>query len=145
MQSTLTNHTTEHSLRVVPFHDNVVEANGYPIEHPYVEMFWLPILGPTATWLARRLASGLVGEPSGYSCDMADLARALGVSYTQGRHNPFARALQRCAMFGVAQQLAIEPVRTVAVRTSLPRLPHRHLDRLPDALRLAHEDWLATS
>ncbi|MEY3805528.1 MAG: hypothetical protein RIR69_340 [Actinomycetota bacterium] len=131
-------------IRVIPWTDPVVEATGYPIDDPYVEMFWLPILGPTATWLARRLVSGLVHstDVNGYTCDMTDLASALGVSYTHGRHSPFVRALQRCAMFGVSENIAVEPIRTIAVRTMLPRIPHRHLARLPHQLRIAHEDWV---
>ena len=105
-------------------------------------MFWLPVLGPTATWLLRRLASGLTHEPNGYIINMNDIARSIGVAYSEGRHNPFARALQRCVMFGVAQQIAVTPVRTIAVRTHVPRIPHRHLSRLPEQLVTAHQDWI---
>jgi hypothetical protein len=133
---------TQSSISVIRWHDPVVETNGYAIDDPYIEMFWLPILGPTATWLARRLASGLMYQPEGYTCDMSDLAQALGVSYSQGRHNPFARALHRCSMFGVSQYVALEPVYTVSVRTVLPHLPLRHLGRLPQQLRIAHDDWV---
>ena len=130
-------------MKVIAWHDPIVETAGYEIDDPYVEMFWLPILGPTATWLARRLVSGLhhCTDNNGYTCDMVDIARALGVSYTHGRHNPFARALHRCVMFGVSQNIAIEPVHTVAVRLKLPRIPYRHLARLPHQLRIAHDDW----
>ena len=135
---------TETLIKVVAWRDPVVESSGYAIDDPYVEMFWLPILGPTATWLARRLVSGLEHTPNadGYTCDMSDMAQALGVSYTQGRHNPFARALHRCVMFGVSQNIAVQPLRTIAIRTMLPRLPHRHVARLPYQLRIAHEDWV---
>lgn len=132
-----------HSLiNVVAWNDELVQTKGFAVNDPYVEMFWLPILGPTATWLLRRLAGGLEHEPTGYTVDMEDLARGIGVTYSHGRHNPFARALHRCVMFGVAQQLSIVPDRTFAVRTHIPVLPLRHLSRLPEALRIAHHDWL---
>lgn len=129
------------TVRVLPWHDPLVERNGFAVDDPYVEMFWLPVLGPTATWLARRLVGGLQGSPDGYDCDIAEMARALGVSYSLGKNSPFTRALQRCSMFGVTQQIAVEPVQTIAVRTALPRIPQRHLARLPHPMQTAHDDW----
>ena len=131
------------TLRVTAWVDPVVDANGHPVDDPYIEMFWLPVLGPTATWLYRRLVAALPDDPCA-SCDIdvGDLARSIGVSHTAGRHNPFARALQRCIMFGVAQQVALQPVHTVAVRRVLPTLARRHLQRLPDPLQVAHHDWM---
>ena len=130
------------TLRVVPWEDPVVESRGFAVNDPYIEMFWLPVLGPTATWLYRRLVSGVLHSPSGYTINMDELARTIGVAYTQGRHNPFVRALQRCVMFGVAEHIAIQPIRTLAVRKSLPALPQRHLGRLPNQLQIAHHDWM---
>lgn len=135
--------TDSHMLQVVPWEDPVVDARGFRVDDPYVEMFWLPVLGPTATWLLRRLASGLSADPAGFSVDMADLARGIGVAYSEGRHNPFGRALHRCVMFGAAQQIAAVPCRTVAVRRHLPVLAGRHLARLPDQMQIAHVDWLS--
>ncbi len=129
-------------INIVQWKDSLVEHDGYAIDDPYIEMFWLPVLGPTATWLLRRLAGGLQQQPDGYMVDMADLARGIGVTYTPGRHNPFARALNRCTMFGAAQQIAVQPLRTIAVRSVLPQLPVRHLSRLPHPLRVAHHDWI---
>jgi len=129
-------------INIVKWNDPLVESAGFAVNDPYVEMFWLPILGPTATWLLRRLAGGLEHNPNGYAVDMQDLARGIGVAYSTGRHNPFARALHRCVMFGVAQQIAMLPERTIAVRTNIPALPTRHVSRLPEQLRIAHHDWL---
>lgn len=133
---------TDSHLRVIAWEDPLIDAHGFHVTDPYIEMFWLPILGPTATWLYRRMASGVLDEPSEFTTDMADLARSIGVAYTTGRHNPFARALHRCVMFGVAQQVAVQPVRTLAVRRVLPVLPHRHVARLPHELQVAHSDWM---
>jgi hypothetical protein len=132
----------DNTLRVVPWIDPIVESRGFSVNDPYIEMFWLPVLGPTATWLYRRLVSGVLQNPSGYTVTMDELARTIGVAYTQGRHNPFARALHRCVMFGVAEHVAVQPIRTLAVRQSLPSLPQRHLSRLPHQLQIAHHDWI---
>ncbi len=142
MHPSLDSSAQSQSLSIVHWQDNHIDSAGFTVDDPYVEMFWLPVLGPTATWLLRRLASGLTHEPNGYVINMNDIARSIGVAYSEGRHNPFARALQRCVMFGVAQQIAVTPVRTIAVRTHVPRIPHRHLSRLPEQLVTAHQDWI---
>ena len=133
---------TTNTLRIVPWVDPIVDEKGFAVNDPYIEMFWLPVLGPTATWLYRRMVSGVLSDPNGFTVDMDELARGIGVAYTPGRHNPFARALHRCTMFGTAQQIALHPLHTVAVRRFLPQLPHRHLARLPDPLQVAHHDWI---
>lgn len=137
---------TPGTLRVMAWADPVVDSTGHPVNDPYIEMFWLPVLGPTATWLYRRLASGVIDGTAdtfdSFDVDMAELARSIGVAHTSGRHNPFARALQRCTMFGAVRSVAVQPVHTVAVRRFLPDLPRRHLQRLPDQLQIAHHDWM---
>ena len=47
----------EATVRVVPWPDPVVEEHGHDPRSAYVERYWLGLLGPTATWLVRRLAS----------------------------------------------------------------------------------------
>ena len=68
------------TLIVLPWHDPVVEAVGYDARSVYVELFWLGILGPTSTWLLRRLVTGLDAYPDGYELDLAETANALGIS-----------------------------------------------------------------
>jgi hypothetical protein len=103
----------------------------------YVELFWLGVLGPTATWLLRRLVAGFDNNPDGYDLDVPATARALGLSVSRGTASPFAKAVKRCMMFGVAHPMS----EGWAVRRRLPVVPQRHLVRLPDDLRSAHRDW----
>jgi hypothetical protein len=139
MPSTITDPALdEPTLVVVPWHDDVVDPIGYDPRSPYVEMFWLNILGPTATWLLRRVVDGLDHYPGGYELDLEQTAKALGLGYSRGTLNPFARALHRCVLFGAAQ-----PVDGgLAVRRRLPPVSARHLARMPDHLRDAHRSWL---
>ena len=130
-------------VSVVAWNDPVVDTTGFPADHPYVEMFWLPVLGPTATWLLRRLASGLAAAPQGYEIDTGDLARALGVSHAGGRTSPFGRAVHRCTMFGVAQHVSLAPLPVLAVRRVVPQVSRRHLERLPYSLTSVHHDWIS--
>lgn len=39
----------EPTLVIIPWHDDVVDAIGFDPRSHYVELFWLNVLGPTAT------------------------------------------------------------------------------------------------
>ncbi|MET0144825.1 MAG: hypothetical protein ABW122_10770 [Ilumatobacteraceae bacterium] len=125
------------SVHVTPWLDPLVDRRGHDPRSAYVEQFWLSVLGPTATWLLRRLVAGFDHHPDGYELDVPGTARSLGLSVTKGTASPFAKALQRCAMFGVVQQLS----ETWVVRRRMPPVSQRHLLRLPTDLQHAHEQW----
>ena len=55
--------------------------------------------------------------------------------------SPFAKAVQRCVMFGVVQQVTDGWV----VRRRLPLVSQRHLLRLPDELQSEHARWTRTT
>jgi len=120
-----------------PWIDPVVDDDGHDPRSRYVETFWLGVLGPTATWLVRRLAAGLDRSPDGYELDLGATAQAMGLSYTAGRSSPFSKALERCVMFGLAHPIP----RGLAVRRRIPPIANRHLRRLPDEVQSAHADW----
>lgn len=124
-------------IHIRPWIDAVIDENGYDPRSRYVERFWLGVLGPTATWLLRRLVADFGQHPDGYDIDLCDTARAMGLSYSVGRSSPFAKALQRCVMFGLAHQTSDG----MAVRRRVPTVAHRHLRRMPDSLQREHESW----
>jgi hypothetical protein len=125
-------------ISVRPWADPVVDPIGHDPHGAYVELFWLGTLGPTSTWLLRRLVAGFADSPDGYELDLAETATALGLSYAPGRHSPFARALHRLSVFGVAR----EATRSLAVRRRIPPLAVRQVERLPPGLRGAHAAWV---
>ena len=129
------------SVHVAPWHDPVVDRRGHDPRSVYVEQFWLSVLGPTATWLIRRLVAGFDQQPDGYRLDIAATARCLGLSVTRGTASPFAKALGRCTMFGLVQR----STGTWTVRRRLPLVSQRHLGRLPDDVRSAHARWTTTT
>jgi hypothetical protein len=129
-------------IDIIPWHDPVIDQCGYEMRSRYVELFWLGILGPTSTWFLRRCVDTFDDNPEGFRAHLDEFASALGLSHTYGRHTPFARAVQRCVMFGMAQHVRRRNFPTIAVRTSVPPLPTRHLSRLPEGLRVAHDDWM---
>ena len=83
------------NVLIVPWPDVVIDALGHDPRSPYVETYWLAVLGPSTTWLLRRLAFRLEAEPDGFSLDLAETARSLGLGAKGGRHSPFMRALGR--------------------------------------------------
>lgn len=131
--------TTLSSVVVVPWPDPVVEAVGHDPRGQYVELFWLPVLGPSTVWLHRRLVAGLDDEPDGYDLDLQATAHALGLANQTGRHGPFMRSLGRLVAFGMAT-----PVDGgLAVRRRVPYLHERQVRNLPPMLQQRHSDWVA--
>ena len=128
-------------VMIRPWIDPVVDDDGHDVRSRYVETFWLGVLGPTATWLARRFVAGLERSPEGYRLDLADTARAMGLSFTSGRSSPFSKALQRCVMFGLAHPIPSG----LAVRRRIPSVSYRHIKRMPDDLQAAHAEWTQTT
>ena len=125
------------SLHIKPWPDPVIDQVGHDPRSAYVEHFWLGVLGPSTTWLLRRLASGLERTPGGFDLTLSDTARALGLG-GEGRSSPFVRALGRCCQFQLA---APQDEGTLAVRRKLPPLNRRQLARLPDAVQAEHQRW----
>jgi len=125
-------------LRVIAWDDPLVEASGFDPRSVYVESFWLPVLGPSATWLLRRLADGLEDSPRGFDLPLEETARSLGLGGLGSRHSPFRRAILRCARYGIVHHASSD---TLAVRRRLSPVPHRHVLRFPPSLRLQHDRW----
>jgi hypothetical protein len=119
----------------------VVDSIGHEVRSTYVELFWLNVLGPTATWALRRLVAGLDRYPLGYELDLGEMAQELGLSYSTATSSTFLKALQRCILFGVSQPVSDG----LAVRRRLPPVAARHLARMPQHLQQMHRAWAVRS
>lgn len=107
----------------------------------YVETYWLPLLGPSATWALRRIAGWLLtAPPSGLWIPVEPLARSLGLGSAAGRNCPMRRTLARLVDFRMAQ--IDEHCDVLAVRTTIPPLTARQLARLPEHLVPHHDSDL---
>jgi hypothetical protein len=129
-------------VRVIDWPDPVIERLGYDTRSSYVERYWLPILGPSTTWLVRHLAAGLENSPEGFGCELPAVAVSLGIGNRHGKHSPFARALDRAARFGLLEIAG--PGDVIRVRRTVPPLSFRQLRGLPPTLRRAHEELMST-
>lgn len=127
-------------LDVRPWPDDVIEKVGFDPRSPYVERFWLSIIGPSATWLMRRIAAGFDVSPEGFQLPLGETARAIGLGEKGGRHSPLLRTVNRLILFDLAHASGTDEL---TVRRKLAPLSRRHALRLPPALQEAHERWQA--
>lgn len=127
------------SFTVTPWWDPGLAASGVDPRDPYVERFWLGILGPSTVLLLRRFARGLDEHPEGFRVGVVDTSLALGLGRGTGRNAPISRTVTRAVSFGLMRRP--EPDR-LEVRTHLPLLSPRQLRQLPPLQRQLHDSWL---
>jgi hypothetical protein len=125
-------------IQVTTWVDPVVDARGHPADSPYVEIFWLPVLGPSATFLLRRLSLYLDMFPEGLPMDLSELSCQLGLGRPDSRHAALPRAIDRCVRFGLARRPGAN---RLAVRRILGPLPAQRVNRLSPFLQSIHADW----
>ena len=126
------------SLTIHPWPDPVIDSVGSHPCSPYVENFWLSVLGPSTTFLLRHLVTSLEAAADGFELPLGITARRLGLGDKGGRHSPFMRSLARLVQFDLAQ---MEDARTLAVRRRVPPLNRRQVLHLPELLQTAHHHW----
>ena len=129
----------EATLHVTAWPDAVLDRLGHDPRSPYVERYWLPVLGPSCLLLVRRLAAELEASPDGFRVDTMQWACELGLGMRGGRNGPFWKSLERASRFGAARRNGPR----LAVRRRLPPLTARQVERLPATLRVTHDEWAA--
>jgi hypothetical protein len=122
-------------LEVLPLVDELVEQHGFGPRSMYTEMCWLPVLGPTATWLYRRLGSWAEYHPDGLQVGLIDLSLSLGLGEGIGRHSKLASAFGRLERFDAARWSGDR----LLVRRALGPLPQRYVERLSYSAHDYHE------
>lgn len=122
-------------LTVVAWIDPLVEAEGFPPLHPYIEYVWLPVLGPTSTLLYRRLGT-LANEAEATQVDTFDLALCMGLGRGIERTSVLGRSVGRLVLFGAAQWRS----KDLAVRRRLGAVSERLVRRSGLSVMRAHED-----
>jgi hypothetical protein len=127
-------------LRIVPLVDAVIESVGHEPRSLYAETYWLPVIGPSAMWAIRRLATWAEAEPAGVEVALSDLAHELGLGGGTGRNSPMVRTLARLVVFQLAS--IDESSDALAVLRAVPPLARRHLLRLPGHLVERHQTEL---
>ena len=127
------------TIHILPWPDPVLDTLGHDPRSPYPERFWLPTLGPTALLLLRHVAYRFDRAPEGFTLELAETSRCLGLGERSGRSSPLARSLGRIVQFDLAAQ---GEASTLAVRRHLPPINRRHVRRLPPSVQLEHVEWV---
>ena len=111
-------HITSISFRLA----DIRSIGGWELNHPYVETFWLPAIGPTSTLLLRYV--GRNTRTSEYTTfDNTELAVCLGLgSGGTGRNGPVAKTIKRLTRFGLATIDSATDASDMFV-TVLPKVP----------------------
>ena len=128
------------SLAIRPWDDEVIDRMGFDPRSAYVERFWLGILGPSTTWLLRRLAAGFDAAPEGFDMPLGETARSLGLGDRGGRNSPFLRTVNRLIQFELAR---VTGCAELQVMRSIPPLTRRQAARLSPEIQEAHDRWQA--
>lgn len=126
------------TIRVTQWHDPLVEEFGFGPRHMYTECVWLPVLGPSASWLYRRLGSWALHSPDGLDVDLNQVSLSLGLGEGVGRNAKITRALGRLVRFEVARAGGGE----LQVRTALPPLPLRVVKALDPVTQKLHDRYI---
>ena len=113
------------------------DCRSFDVRSEYVEVLWLPVLGPSATWLVRRLGTLAAAFPSGTWLDTAELSVSIGLGNGQGL---LTRSLRRLVNFGVAECKTGD---VLQVRSQLPPVSSRCLERMPPVLVAEHHRMCA--
>jgi hypothetical protein len=122
---------------IEPWTDAVIDPLGHDPKSPYVERFWLGILGPSATWLLRSISYGFDAAPTGFNLSQTDTARVLGLGDRTGKYSPLQRSITRLCTF----EFAYFRGETLVVRSRVPWLEPRQVSRLSGALQDEHRLW----
>lgn len=127
-------------VTVRPWEADSPSRIGFDPRSPYVERFWLGIIGPSTAWLLRRMAAGFDASPDGFEMSLSETARALGLGDRGGRNSAFFRTVNRVVQFELAR---VPAPGELEVLRRLPALSPRQAMRLSPPLQEAHERWLA--
>lgn len=111
-----------------------------PIEHPYRQRWWLPIIGPTSTCLLNHLAPQAAND-DWHLTQVTTLAATIGLGKGTGRHSPLLKSIDRLIRFDFGHYDLepsdhTDPCITLYRTTSLP--PAHMTQNWPTEMQQAH-------
>lgn len=116
----------------------------FPLCHDYFEIVYTPLVGPTAVLLARAMARHIDAAGGPTTIDPVELALEVGIRASStdplGKKSHLAHAIERLAHNHIVSRLGD---RLLGVRTSIPPLGERTLEKLPAPAREAHHELVA--
>jgi len=125
-------------LHAVPHPTAQVRRAGFPLDHPYLEECWAPVVGPSSVLFLRHCAS-LWRESTPARVRTEDLARQIGLGRGTGRSSPMWHTIERVVQFRFA---SMATPGELDIYTEVPPVPAHQLDRLPRWSRNQHDRLL---
>lgn len=125
-------------LRTLP----AASEAAFPLAHSYFEIVYAPLLGPTAVLLARAMARHLDAAAGPTTVCPVELALEVGIRASStdplGKKSHLVHAIDRLTHDRIVSRLGH---RVLGVRTAVPPLSVRALEKLPPPAREAHERY----
>lgn len=129
-------------IRVHPLHGSV--SRGFALDHPYLEVVYAPLIGPSAVLLARTLGRVVTAARAPVTVDLQDVARQLGLRARQaeqlGRRSPILHTLDRLVRTHLARWLGTSDL---GIETVIRPLGADSLRRIPETTKAAHLRFVA--
>jgi hypothetical protein len=124
-----------------PHTNQMVRASGSEPTDPYLELCWLPVVGPSTVALVRHVAH-LTASGDEARIPLSDLGRQLGLGTVDvpSRNNKLVRTLGRAEQFGLGFTSIGIPGEsmTFGIYSEIALVPTRLLRRLPEAAMRHH-------
>ncbi len=113
----------------------------FELTDPYLEIVYLPSLGPTAVLLARYLGRLLHQHPKGVHVCTLELSRELGMTSSKQQSPLGARSRLRKAVDRLENERIVRWLdeQHLGVQLGIPAVSGRARDRLPPVARQAHD------
>jgi hypothetical protein len=127
------------NLEFTPWNDPLIDRRGVSAFSPYVDLFWLPVLGPSATALLKIVNIHFLLRPDNCAFGHDILSAVLGLGAGSSRNAPLPRAINRCVRFGLAKRTGSD---SIAMRRFVSPISQHHLSRLPPVLQDRHSVFL---
>lgn len=125
-------------LHAIPHPAAPIRQAGFPLDDPYLEHCWTPVIGPSSVLLLRRCA-WLWREATPARITTEELARQLGLGRGTGRSSSVWHTIERVASFRFA---AMPTPGELHVYTEVPPVSPHQLEHLPGWCQDEHERLL---
>lgn len=126
------------TITFTPIQANNNSTSSFLANDPYINTFWLPILGPTATLLLNHLMSSALCEYDEFVMDLAELSSTIGVGNREGNSSPIVKNLKRLCDFGLISKYQ----ERYYIPTNIEPMCENHLRKLNTKLQCEHSAWL---